>query len=182
MKDSTGVAGYFAAGAVTGVALYGIYAKFSSKANDDDPIIVAGGSMRIHTHSKDKFTPDGEGGLKHVDGKNRSVTGVDILYNDTGPDGVSRFFKNQLVTVTLTYCDTLAACAYSEDVTLSTDLNGTSLGITNGPKTIGGEVVPNSDHFDHLPNLPNWKISNIALNGKNFKCSDGRCYVVIHYK
>jgi hypothetical protein len=151
---------------------------------DDDPIIVAGGSMRVHNK---KLQSDGHGGLNHPEGANRSVASVDILYNgsyngQTGPDGESLAFNHKPVTVSLTYCPKVLGCgAGKDDVKITTDGTGMNLGITNNGHPIGNEAPDAYGARNHEP--PDWVIKEITVNSISpaYPCDNGRCYVVVHY-
>src|ERR1035441_5675914 len=110
MKDKR-VVGYFVAGLLTAAALCGIYVwikgpvhfgpHWKTRTGDDDPIIVAGGSLDIS--SRVGFAQDNPGQAHHKE-PGRKLTGIVVIYN--GGNDVANLSVKGPTTVAFAYCYT----------------------------------------------------------------------------
>ena len=167
MQDTTRVMGYFAAGLLTAAALYGIYALvsavFHNKAasGDDDPIIVAGGSLDIS--SRVGFAKDDKGKAHHLD-KGRKLTGVVVIYN--GGNDVANVGAGKKPAVAFAYC--YAKCPPSgADDTITFKADPSNLSVANSLKTIGDEA-DGKQQFTHQPTTGT--LSKITVNNTDYPC------------
>ena len=166
MKDKR-VVGYFVAGLLTAAALCGIYVwikgpvhfgpHWKTLTGDDDPIIVAGGSLDIR--SKVGFARDSSKPAHHLD-NNRRMIGVLIVHKG----GLDYQAVTEPTTVDFAYCQN--ACGSSDD-TITFTANPGELLVSNARGTIGDEAGGNS-HFSHQP--PNWTLNQITVASKPYFC------------
>src|ERR1035437_191572 len=191
MKDKR-VIGYFAAGLLTAAALYGIYVLVHPMTvGDDEPIVVAGGSLDIGSINgwekdpKDSYVAN----AKH---RNRKVTGGVIMYNDGVPR--SQPLSGGPIKFEIAYCpaphpgDKCADPNKPDDkITISTYPDTTHLSVSNTNKyhKMGDEAdAANAAKSTTISHQPDWKVNRIrdvVHNNKDYPCVTGPCSVVLIY-
>ena len=189
---------FFVAGFVVAALLAGIYVWRKSpmkpfSGGDDEPIVVAGGSLEIG--SRNGFDPDAGGDLNkaHHTQKHRSVNRVEVLYNNPdkpGQDGGPAYTEiipsqPQLVMIDITYCKNKCASTPDDTVTFNTDGNSQNLGVSNSDKNRPiGKINPGSKKVKHVE--ANWQVNQISVTvgsspKTDYPCDNGKCQVVLHY-
>ena len=162
---------YIATGLLAAIA-GGVIAYFlATKANDDDPIIMAGGSLHVYSHGG--F--NGKKGTAVHNQPNKYVTEVDLIAGDP-LKYYSKPFSHQQVTISMAYCQT---CPTPDNVTFQTDSNGQNLTLTDAVGTIGDEANQGKHEIVHQPEQG--QIQKITLAGQDYTCVTGHCYLIIHY-
>jgi hypothetical protein len=150
--------------------------QLQAVGGEDEPIVVAGGSMHIRA-AKGRFDLNtGKAVYQHKAGH---VTAIDVLYYDqAGPAFDRRQIDGAKTTVSLNYCDPGGSCA---PATVETEADGH--GLTFSPA--GNDPMSDGNHqISHAPE--DGHIDSLTVDQKTYGCQDsrgqkGRCTVVIHY-
>jgi hypothetical protein len=153
--------------------------------DNDDPIIVIGGSLKIVTQSAKLQSSDGKT-LDHKD-KAKHVSRIDIVYYDPNTHQPAldylKFKNNKAIQIAIDYG--------ADKVTFDTDSKGAGVHIVNTDPGhyIGGEV--NGTIVDHQPSsstISNISITDPTSGTKSYQCDaggtvlSGRCTLIVHYK
>jgi hypothetical protein len=194
-KKENPVIGYLA-GFLIAAALGGAYILLvgpigpSRPTGDDDPIVVAGGSLKIG--SRFGFDPDLSDHQKatHKD-KNRTVRRLEIECDASG-QRCDEFYVSGKVNVDIEYCpDDCKDTTKKPDIVTFNSPNGKKLTVSNSDTShpIGDEAKLNSNLIDHQPNQPNQgRVKQIIVSGDldhtpdpSYPCKGGLCKVTLHY-
>jgi hypothetical protein len=146
-------------------------------SGDDEPIIMAGGSLNIFTHVH-KFDSDSNMQLVHKDPR-KFLAAADIYYGNVQIDSVK--FAGKQAKIDIDYCPASGCVASSTDtVTFGTDSMGSSLQLSSSQRKMAMETTSTSNLVQHQP--PDFKIQEIRINGAIYDCPvDIRCTVVLHH-
>ena len=175
-------------------------------SGNDQPIVVAGGSLQValpNDTPPNVWTADShKTHFTHYIGGSPStlyVAGVDIYRFDANGDPEAvypPFFGAGPVEITLSYCDN-GSSAKCSSVTLTSNLNGQGQGLVladneSGWNTDQDDLSNNGRSVDHakgkdkrLDNIA-IKVNGTAIANSPFSCKDdkksrhGRCWMVIH--
>src|ERR1017187_6210775 len=193
------VVGVFVAGLLTVAALYGIYVWHrgpSRPGGDDDPIIVAGGSMHIGSlygfDQDSTLDPHGHHPQANHKHKTRYLNRVEVLYNNPKPakpadppegPAYADVPVKRPVTIEIVYhCSDPSKCGTEPDdtVVFRTDPSGQNLSVKNssGTNPIGDEVPNGSTPLKHQPDTRT--VTKITVNSNPYLCDNGKCQVVLH--
>jgi hypothetical protein len=150
--------------------------RFPVSAVEDEPIVVAGGSMHIRA-AKGKFDVKRDKAVyEHSNGR---VTAIDVLYYDNAGPAFDRLqIGGARTAVSLNYCDSRPGCS---PATIETEPDGH--GLTFSP--VGND--PMSDGNRQISHVPeDGYIDSVTVDQKVYACRDskgqkGKCTVVIHY-
>ena len=188
MKDMRTI-GSFVLGFVVATSLAGTYAwrKGLFRANDDEPIVVAGGTFEIGSLN----------GFKRIDAHHLShklpkstVKRIDLLYYDNakGPS-YQKFVASGDITVVIEYkhgqCNPPST---GDTVTFATHNLGQELGVSNDLNCPGvGDAPSVPTNISHQPT--SGKMGKITVSGTvvpapnpaGYPCGNNKCQVVLHY-
>ena len=175
MKDKRTIVS-FVLGFVVAALPAGIYGwqKGIFRANDDEPIVVAGGSLDITSVNGWGKNPNSNT-ANHNHTKS-TINSIEILYGyEKLPGG--------RVELEIAYCPGVCANVNNPDdkVTIKTDADGTHLTISNSnPQHKMGDEG-GSTTISHQP--PNWKVNRIrdVVNSRDYACDSGKCQVRLNY-
>ena len=188
MNGSTRNVAYFAAGVLAAAALYGIYVKLAgrgSMTSDDDPIVVAGGSLNID--STFGFQRDDKYNAHHAH-PTRKLIGVGVYYNE-GTNTKPQPILNGATTIEFAFCPSIGGCANGvnhpdDKITLKTNSGGQQLTVSNTQGTtygIGDEAQASPLHIMHQP--PDRRVWQITVNGAPYGCFNATpCMVGMIYR
>jgi len=184
---------FFVAGFVVATSLAGTYAwhKGLFRANDDEPIVVAGGSLdfaSLNGWQKDKTDLTGRTAIHNH--TNRKLTIGLIAYNN-GTPAVKLLPAGQM-KLEIAYCvnGTCNPNTPDDKVTVWTDSNGKKLSVsnTNPLHKIGEEADDATAHSSTTIShqyQPDFKINQIkdVINNPNnpYHCDNGKCEIVLVY-
>ena len=188
MKDMWTI-GSFVLGFVVATSLAGTYAwrKGLFRANDDEPIVVAGGTFEIGSLN----------GFKRIDAHHLShklpkstVKRIDLLYNDqaNGPS-YQKFLVTGDIKVDIEYKhDQCTPPSTVDKVTFGTINGGHGLGVSNDLNCPGvGDDPSVPTNISHQPTTG--KMGKITVSGNgvpaadahDYPCENNKCQVVLHY-
>jgi hypothetical protein len=183
---------FFVAGFVVAALLAGTYAwqKGLFRANDDEPIVVAGGSLdfaSLNGWKQDKTDPTGRTAIHNHTNRKLSI-GL-IVYNEGGPH--VKLLPAGQMKLEIAYCMNVTCNPDSPDdkVTVSTDANGNKLSVsnTNSQHKIGEEAdkatANNSTTISHQfqPDFKIKQIKNVNSADNPYGCDNGKCEIVLVY-
>ena len=188
---------FFVAGFVVAALLAGIYVwrKGPIKpfaGGDDEPIVVAGGSLdfaSLNGWKKDTNDPNGYTAIhKHP---KRTVTIGLIVYNNNGAPVVQQLPAGHM-ELEIAYCNGTGACNLNnpdDKVIIRTDSDGSHLRvINNNSQHKIGEEADDADahHSTTISHQPDFKIHQIrdVVNNPNqpYHCDNFKCQIVlVHY-
>jgi hypothetical protein len=172
------VVGFFVAGLLTAAAAYAIYAHVWDRSGDDDPIVVAGGSLEIG--SRYGFDPDpGSHNNANHSYKSSVLNHITVLYNAAGVPAYDDFSVTGQVQVDIAYkCKGTCAGTPDDTVTFHTDANGKNLTISS--KYPIGPTNPGTKQLTHPK--ADWTVNQITVTGHpSYPCYSGKCQVVLRY-
>ena|ERR1035437_1805121 len=189
MKDKR-VIGYFAAGLLTAAALYGIYVLVHPMTGgDDEPIVVAGGSLDIGSINGWKKDPQDSTGYTALHKHTKRKVSVGLIGADGAP--VSPVLPAGPTHLEIAYCKDLNCDPDKPDdkITVKTKSDGTRLtlssSITNKDNKIGDEAdaadASGSTTISHQPH--EWHVTRIRdiIHGKDYTVHTGICQIVLIY-
>jgi hypothetical protein len=153
-------------------------------ANQDEPIIVAGGSMHFITAPEFTLSGDGAGTLTLLksDGtapKSATVSQVDVSYsNGTGGSQQANLSPSSPITITMTYGK---GGGGTDTVTISIDNSTSKFQVTNSDKDIGNDSPTFITYRRHKSQ--DGKLNKINVNGTDYPCDSktANCVIKIHY-
>jgi|ERR1035437_5474104 hypothetical protein len=157
---------------------------------DDDPIVVAGGSLKIGSRYGFELDSSSHQKANHKH-KGRTVDRIEIWSDDNAPR-TDQFFASGRVDVDIEYCPDLCVdSGQKHDHVTFTAPNGKKLMVSSDTShPIGDEANLNPILIDHQPNQPNQgRVKQIVVSGKLdhtplpfYPCAaNGKCHVVLHY-
>ena len=188
----------FLGGLVLAALGFGAYLLFVDiRSGDDDPIVVAGGSLRIGARKgfEQNAKSTRQADHKH---KKRVLEHIQVLYNP-GPMGgpaLADLVFGKAVTVVIDYCNpNNVDCLTSPDdvVTFATDASGQNLNVISSTGLGPGAEIDGNGQITHLP--ANFLIKQFVITGVTatdtpslcersictFPCSDGKCSATLFY-
>ena len=189
MTDKRSI-GIFAAGLLTAAALYGIYVWFHPMTGgDDEPIVVAGGSLDLESLNGWKKDPQDPSGYTAIHNHTkRRVTIGSIGYNNGAP--VTKPLPAGRTKLELAYCSGPCDPNIPDDkVTVWTEASGNKLRVTNTNQNhkMGDEAdaaaAAGSTTISHLP--LDWHVVRIRdvvqVPNVDYVPADPRCHIVLIY-
>jgi hypothetical protein len=151
--------------------------KMISGVGDDEPIIVAGGSMhirpmrgaiRIDPRNADNLQLNETGGY---------VSAVEVLwFDDRGPGNTTFRFTGEPVKIDLEYCDPQQPHCKPP---VSIEFTGKKDSLRIRPR---GNTQPLHDgQVSYAPETNKLRSVTVVRNGGPYLCTKGECSVVVHY-
>lgn len=169
-------AGFFAAGFLTAAALFKINAWLRKSqqrilTNDDDVIVVAGGSLKMSSKLGRKFNPGSNPNEAVQENDKAILTAIDIWYTTDAHSGQADIHYpdrihplNRPTTITIDYQkDPLDANpSLNDSVTISTNASGQGIKVSNTSNTY---PIRRTTPTQILQHDADWCISKISVNG-----------------
>jgi hypothetical protein len=162
-------------------------------AGDDDPIVVAGGSLTIRSKYGFEMDNGNHQKARHKH-KSRTLQRLEIWTDSTAPQPTDEFYARGNVTVDFEYCpDDCSNNALPHDHVVFETPNGKNLKVSSDKShPIGDEANLNPVWIDHQPNQPGppkqGTVKQVILSGdldhtptNPYVCVQGRCQVELHY-
>src|ERR1039457_4139921 len=159
-------AGFFAAGLAIGAALYKIFAQAWRRdggqvtiLNDDDVIVVTGGSLDITSRNKRGFDADPHGSRKAVHhDTTRVLKSVDVTYTHNGNNSTPTIRFSGNVKIDIVY-----GATSPDTITVGTDQSGQNLSVSSALDQIPLPTVPRQQTLTHQQ--VNWHVTTIKVGG-----------------
>jgi len=147
----------------------------------DEPVVMAGGSMRFVT-AVHRFDVNPQNHKLSHSQKTKKMTQVEILYSDNnGPAFATVALNNSKNTIDIDYCNSFqgGTCTGKNTIAVESSNDGTGMDLTPP------QVAPNqaSNVVEYQP--VTGSISQIRINSATYNCpsqGSGYCFLVIHYK
>jgi hypothetical protein len=185
---------FFVAGFVVAALLAGVYILRKGPiqpfaGGDDEPIVVAGGSLDLASlNGWKKETPPPAGYpytaiQKHT--KRQLTIGL-IVYNNGAP--VVQPLPAGQMKLEIAYCNGVCSDLNNPDdkVTVWTDANGNKLRVsnTNSQHQIGDEAdAATASGSTTISHQPDWKVNRIrdVVHSADYPCANFKCQIVLVY-
>ena len=187
-------AGFFGAGLLTGAALYKIFVQSGRRdegrirADDDDQVVVTGGSLTIASKYGFESGTDSKTAV-HIH-KTRDLREVEVQYTNQSGTFTADMTVSGRVQIDIVYTDLSNPGTPPDTVSFTTNGQGQNLSVTSQGGQFGN-IKPAEKPKKTLQHGKCWKVQKITVSGTQtlkagvlgpYYCdSDGQCILTLHY-